>query len=71
MNSWRSSVGTVGFDLDDGFCRLLDLRLADDILLFARSASEAVHKLDDLLNYLPDRTAILSRSTWKATFAPE
>ena len=30
----RSSVGQVGFDLGDGLPRLLDLRLADDILLF-------------------------------------
>ena len=60
--------GTVGFDLNDGFCRLLDSRLADDTLLFARSASEAVHMLDDLLNCLDyvglllnaDKTVILT-----------
>ena len=52
MNAWRSSVGAVGFDLNDGFRRLRDLRLAFDILLFVRSAYETVQMLDDLVTCL-------------------
>ena len=32
MRPWRASVGQVGFDLGDGLPRLVDLRLADEIL---------------------------------------
>ena len=52
MRSWRASVGQVGFDLGDGLPRLLDLRLADDILLFCRSAQEARATVDSLVWHL-------------------
>ena len=41
-------VGDLGFDLSDGMPHLIDLRFADDILLFARSAMEVRKLLDSL-----------------------
>ena len=41
-----------GFDLGDGQPALLDLRFADDILLFAKSNAEAVSLLHDLATVL-------------------
>ena len=37
MRKWRNAVGQAGIDLMDGGPNLLDLRFADDILIFARS----------------------------------
>jgi len=37
MRKWRLKVGDLGFDLSDGMPHLIDLRFADDILLFTRS----------------------------------
>ena len=42
----------VGFDLQDGMDRLVDLRFLDDILLFAKSAAEASAILDGLVHEL-------------------
>jgi len=39
-----------GIDLQDGFLKLLDLRFADDILLFARTAHEALFFLENLMH---------------------
>ena len=46
MERWRRENPNVGFDLGDG---LNSLVVADDILLFAKSASEAIALLDSLL----------------------
>ena len=54
------SVGQVGFDLGDGLPRLLDLRLADDVLLFCRSAQEARATLDSLVWHLANVGSILN-----------
>ena len=48
-SSWKNLVGTAGFDLGDGLRRLLDLRFADDILLFTKSKEEAHYTLDLLI----------------------
>ena len=42
-----------GFDLADGQPALLDLRFADDILLFAKSYVQIVSLLHDLVTVLP------------------
>ena len=43
MRKWRHAVGQAGIDLMDGGPNLLDLRFADDILIFARSRQELGH----------------------------
>ena len=45
-------MGGHGFDLGDGMERLLNLRFADDILLFAASASETELILEELIKAL-------------------
>ena len=54
MSAWRQNAETrkCGFDLGDNMAFLLDLRFADDILLFARTAAEAMALLDDLVHKL-------------------
>ena len=47
MGVWRVTVsGAHGFDLGDDLPQLLDLRFADEIILFARSAAEAAAFVD-------------------------
>ena len=48
MKGWKRDVPLKGFDFGDGQPALLDLRFADDILLFAKSYAEAVSLLHDL-----------------------
>ena len=42
-------MGDAGFDLGDGLRRLLDLRFADDIVLFGRTQKEIARLLDSLV----------------------
>ena len=48
MSKWRrwAEGCSFGFDLGDGLPPLLDLRFADDILIFARSPHEIMTLLD-------------------------
>ena len=52
MRKWRRDVehAQCGIDLQDGLPKLLDLRFADDILLFARTAQEALFLLETLMH---------------------
>lgn len=52
MSRWRARVATAGVDLGDGMPNLIDLRFADDILLFASSSVEAATLLDTLVEEL-------------------
>ena len=52
MKNWRRDVSLKGFDLGDGEPALLDLRSADDILLFAKSYAETISLLHDLVSAL-------------------
>ena len=54
MSAWRQNAETrkCGFDLGDNMAFLLDLRFADDILLLARTAAEAMALLDNLVHKL-------------------
>ena len=52
MKSWRRDASLKGFDLGDGQPALLDLRFADDIILFAKSSAESVSLLHDLVTAL-------------------
>ena len=58
MREWRAAVGNMGFNLMDGGPNLLDLRFADDILIFAQSRVEAGNLLDALVKQL-DRVGLL------------
>ena len=51
---WRTWAEgySFGFDLGDGLPSLLDLRFADDILIFARSSHEIMTLLDKLVQFL-------------------
>ena len=60
MKNWRRDASLKGFDLGDGESALLDLRFADDILLFAKSYAEAVSLLHDLVTALSQVGLILN-----------
>ena len=49
MGRWRSQVEHLGLDLGDGMSHLLDVRFADDILLFGESAQAVGSMLDALV----------------------
>ena len=49
FSEWRQSVASFGLDFGDGLPELRDLRFADDLLLFARSAQDAAKLFDDLV----------------------
>ena len=59
MNNLKRDASLKGFDLGDGQPALLDLRFADDILLFAKSYAETVSLLQDLVNALSQVGLIL------------
>ena len=50
MQKWSQRVANsaCGIDLEDGGSKLLDLRFADDLFLFAHSNFEAIFMLDTL-----------------------
>ena len=52
MEEWRCDVSHTGLDVGDGGPPLLDLRFADDILLFAGSAEQLGYMLDKLVTSL-------------------
>ncbi|CAK0892951.1 unnamed protein product [Prorocentrum cordatum] len=52
MRAWKVRISHFGFDLGDGLRPLIDLRFADDILSFAKSAGEAKLQLDALVDEL-------------------
>ena len=56
MSKWRTWAEgcAFGFDLGDDLPPLLDLRFADDILIFARSSHEIMTLLDKLVEFLGD-----------------
>ena len=49
MGRWRGQVEHLGLNLGDGMSHLLDLRFADDILLFGESAQAVGSMLDALV----------------------
>ena len=51
QSAWERNAETkkYSFDLGDNMLFLLDLRFADDTLLFARTAAEAMALLDDIV----------------------
>ena len=49
LRSWKNASQGAGIDLGDGLPNLMELRFADDILLFANSGPEAAQLLDKLI----------------------
>jgi len=62
LQAWRRKVGTSGIDLDDRLQKLLDLRFADDVLVFATTQLEAGSLLDALVTELAQVGLILNAS---------
>ena len=54
LKKWREQLQDGGLDFGDGGIPLLDLRFADDILLFATSSDEAARMLDALVACLKE-----------------
>ena len=48
LANWRARVEHRGVDMNDGLPRLLDLRFADDLLLFASTSTDASYLLDEI-----------------------
>ena len=65
LSRWRMRVRTEGIDLEDGGEPLLDLRFADDILVFATSSQQAAYLLDELVVALADEGLILNADKTK------
>ena len=62
LRKWRENSNNTGLDLGDGLQNLLDLRYADDILLFGTSANEVCQNLDQLVKGLAEVGLILNSS---------
>ena len=60
MRKWRLKVGDLGFDVSDGMPHRMNLRFADDMLFFARSAMEVGKLLDSLVAELSDVGLVLN-----------
>ena len=56
---------TEGIDLEDGGQPLLDLRFADDIVVFATSSQQVAYLLDELVVALADVGLILNQDKTK------
>ena len=52
LSSWRAKMGTQGLNLHDGMKALLDLRFADDLLVFATSRGDTIWLLEELVTSL-------------------
>ena len=52
MSSWRAKVATYGLNVNDGMSALLDLRFADDLLVFATGRDDTIRLLEELVTSL-------------------
>lgn len=62
MRRWRRSASGTGWNLRDGLPNLLDLRFADDILLFGKTEREVLGNLDLLVHEL-SRVGLVSNAS--------
>ena len=65
MGMWRRTVGGLGLDLGDGGPTLLNLRFADDILIFATTCIDAGLLLDELVVCLSQVGLVLNTDKTK------
>ena len=49
LSSWRAKMEAEGLSLEDGLKPLLDLRVADDILVFYTTLDKACLLLDEMV----------------------
>ena len=62
MSEWRLANPHGGVDLGDAMPRLLDLRFADGILIFANTKEEVQNLLDSLVRHLATAGLVLNTS---------
>ena len=62
MSEWRAANPQGGIDLGDDMVRLVDLRFADDVLIFANTKEEAQNLLDSLVRHLAAAGLMLNTS---------
>ena len=62
LRSWRARVEHYGLDFEDGMAPFLDLRFADDLLLFAASKEELIFMLEELTGALQEVGLVLNAS---------
>ena len=65
LSKWRAQLNGVGYNFQDGGVSLLDLRFADDILIFAKSYEEIGHVLDALVDALRQVGLVLNAGKTK------
>ena len=65
LKKWREQLQDGGLDFGDGGIPLLDLRFADDILLFATASIEAARMVDALVTCLKEVGLALNASKTK------
>ena len=62
MSEWRAANPQGGIDPGDDMLRLLDLRFADDVLIFASTKEEVQNLLDSLVRHLAAARLMLNTS---------
>ena len=62
MSEWRAANPQGGIDLGDDMLRLLDLRFADDVLIFANTKEEVQNLMDSLVRHLAAAGLMLNTS---------
>jgi len=62
MSEWRAANSQGGIDPGDDMLRLLDLRFADDVLIFASTKEEVQNLLDSLVRHLAAARLMLNTS---------
>ena len=66
LKKWRETLQDGGLNFGDGGIPMLDLRFADDILLFATSSVEAARMVDALVTCLKEVGLALNASKTKS-----
>ena len=68
LKKWSEQLQDGGLDFEDGGIPLLDLRFADDILLFATPSVEAARMVDALVTCLKEVGLALNASKTTVRF---
>ena len=65
MSSWRAKIESYGLNLHDGMRALLDIRFADDLLVFATSRDDTIGLLEESVTSLGQVGLTLNKSKTK------